>query len=74
MSKHRITKENRPPIKKEPSSDAWEWGLGMAKVDGGEPSAEFLELVERHKRGEISFESLVEHTKHRAKELGSKEG
>jgi len=32
---------------------AWDYALGIIKVDGLEPSPEFLELVEKEKRGEI---------------------
>lgn len=33
---------------------AWDYALGIIKVDGLEPSKEFLELVEKEKRGEIT--------------------
>lgn len=35
-------------------SDAWDYALGIIKVDGLEPSEEFLELVEKEKKGEIT--------------------
>lgn len=38
----------------------WEYALGMIKVDGLEPSPEFLELVEKEKRGEITMEQIKE--------------
>ena len=38
--------------------DAWEFALGMAQVEGVKPDADFLELVERNKRGEISHEKM----------------
>jgi hypothetical protein len=38
---------------------AWDYALGMIKVDGLEPSPEFLELVEKEKRGEISTEEII---------------
>ena len=34
--------------------EAWNFALGIIKVDGLEPSPEFLELVEKEKRGEIT--------------------
>lgn len=33
---------------------AWDYALGMIKIDGLEPSPEFLELVEKEKRGEVT--------------------
>lgn len=37
---------------------AWDFALGLAKIDGIEPSDYFLELVEREKRGEINTEDI----------------
>ena len=37
---------------------AWNYALGIIKVDGLEPSKEFLELVEKEKRGEITREDI----------------
>jgi hypothetical protein len=39
-------------------SEAWDYAIGMIQVDGLEPSAEYLELVEKEKRGELSKEDL----------------
>ena len=33
---------------------AWNYALGIIKVDGLEPSSEFLELVEKEKKGLIT--------------------
>lgn len=38
---------------------AWEYALGIIKVDGLTPSPEFLELVEKEKRGEITTEDII---------------
>lgn len=38
---------------------AWDYALGIIKVDGLEPSAEFLELVEKEKRGEITTNDII---------------
>lgn len=38
---------------------AWDYALGIIKVDGLEPSPEFLKLVEREKRGEITTEDII---------------
>ena len=49
---------------------AWEYALGMIKVDGLEPSKEYLELVEKEKRGEITTDDIrkVLDKKYRAKD------
>lgn len=39
-------------------SKAWDFALGIIKVDGLEPSKEFLELVEKEKKGEITDEDI----------------
>ena len=38
---------------------AWNYALGIIKVDGIEPSLEFLELVEKEKRGEITTDGII---------------
>ncbi|HZK56154.1 MAG TPA: antitoxin VbhA family protein [Desulfosporosinus sp.] len=38
---------------------AWDYALGIIKVDGLEPSPEFLELVEKEKRGEITTSDII---------------
>ena len=38
---------------------AWDYALGIIKVDGVEPSPEFLELVEKEKRGEITTNDII---------------
>jgi hypothetical protein len=38
--------------------EAWELALSLIKVDGLKPSDEFLELVEKEKRGEITVEDI----------------
>jgi hypothetical protein len=49
--------------------EAWDYALGMIKVDGLEPTPDFLELVEREKRGEMTREDIkrVLDTKYRMK-------
>ena len=39
-------------------SKAWDFALGIIKVDGLEPSKEFLELVEKEKKGEITDQDI----------------
>ncbi len=38
------------------SAQAWDYAIGMIKVDGLEPTADFLEYIEKEKRGEVSIE------------------
>ena len=39
-------------------SDAWDYAIGMIRVDGLEPTPDFLEMVEREKRGEMTREEI----------------
>lgn len=39
---------------------AWDYAVGMIKVDGLEPTPEMKELIEREKRGEITMEQVRE--------------
>lgn len=50
-------------------TEAWDYALGMIQVDGLEPSPEYLELVEKEKRGELTREDIkkVLDTKYRMK-------
>ena len=43
---------------KEQDRKAWDYAIGMSKVDGGEPSQEFLDLVEKEINGEISTKDM----------------
>ena len=36
----------------------WEYALGLIKIDGLTPSKEFLDLVEKEKRGEITTDDM----------------
>ena len=38
--------------------DAWDYAIGMIRVDGLEPSTDFLDMVEREKRGELTREDI----------------
>lgn len=42
---------------------AWNYALGLIKVDGLAPSEEFLEMVEMEKRGEITTTEMIERIK-----------
>jgi len=37
---------------------AWDYALGIIKVDGLEPSPEFLAMAEKEKRGEMTLEDI----------------
>ena len=37
---------------------AWDYALGLIKVDGLEPTPEFLEMVEKEKRGEMTLDDI----------------
>lgn len=37
---------------------AWGFAIGVVQLDGLKPSDEFLELVEREKRGEITSKDI----------------
>ena len=38
------------------SSQAWDYAVGMIKVDGLEPTEEFKEYIEKEKHGEITMD------------------
>lgn len=40
------------------NEQAWNYALGIIKVDGLEPSSEFLELVEKEKKGLITDQDI----------------
>ena len=40
--------------------EAWDYAVGMIKVDGLEPTSEMRELIERQKRDEITMEQVRE--------------
>lgn len=40
------------------SNKKWDYSLGMIKVDGLEPSKEFLELVEKEKAGKMTTDDI----------------
>ena len=40
------------------NNKAWDYAIGIVQVDGIKPSKEFLELVEKEKRGEITGDDI----------------
>ena len=52
---------------------AWDFALGLIKVDGLEPSKEFLDLVEKEKRGEITDQDILKYINEKAKKKGERQ-
>lgn len=46
------------PVKGMSKSQAWDYALGMIRVDGLEPTQEFLDLVEKEKDGKMTREDI----------------
>ena len=44
---------------------AWDYALGLIKLDGLEPTPEFLELVEQEKKGEITSTEIIKRLNHK---------
>jgi len=47
-------------VSKMDNSAAWDYAVGMVKVDGLEPTPEMRELIEREKRGEITKDEIYQ--------------
>lgn len=45
-------------VSKERNEAAWNYAIGIVQVDGIKPSDEFMELVEKEKRGELTGEDI----------------
>ena len=41
------------------NSEAWDYAVGMIKVDGLEPTEEFKEYIEKEKRGEVTMADIM---------------
>lgn len=52
---------------------AWDFALGIIKVDNLKVSEEFLELVEKEKKGEITNQDMKNFLDEKYKNLGSKD-
>ena len=48
---------------------AWNFALGLIKVDGLTPSDEMLEMVEMEKRGEITTDEMIQRLHEKYKKL-----
>ena len=53
------------------NSQAWDYAIGMIKVDGLEPTEDFKKYIEKEKRGEVTMEDakLFLDKKYKMKEL-----
>ena len=40
------------------NTQAWDYAVGMIKVDGLEPTQEFKEYIEKEKRGEVTMSDI----------------
>ncbi len=40
------------------NTQAWDYAVGMIKVDGLEPTPEFKEYIEKEKRGEVTMADI----------------
>lgn len=40
------------------NEEAWNYAIGIVQIDGIKPSDDFLELVEKEKRGEITGDDI----------------
>ena len=41
------------------NEQAWDYALGLIKIDGHTPSKEFLELVKKEKNGDITTDDML---------------
>lgn len=39
--------------------EAWDYAIGMLKVDGLKPSEDMMEMIEKEKRGEMTTEDIL---------------
>lgn len=64
---------NSPNLAKEDRRNHWDYAIGMSKVDGGEHSQGFLDLVVREINDEIPEGETLKRTLERWKKLGFKD-
>jgi len=43
------------------NTQAWDYAVGMIKVDGLEPTEEFKKYIEKEKRGEVTMEDIKQY-------------
>ena len=54
------------------NSQAWDYAIGLLKVDGLEPTKEFQFYIEKEKNGELSMEDLKDYLDKKYKVKGRK--
>jgi hypothetical protein len=59
-------------VRKIDSEAAWDYAIGMIKVDGLEPTAEFLKMVEKEKNGEMNLFEIEQALNRKYKMKGDK--
>ena len=42
------------------NTEAWDYAIGMIRVDGLEPTADFKEYIEKEKSGKVTMEDVKE--------------
>ena len=43
------------------NAQAWDYAVGMIRVDGLEPTKEFKEYIEKEKRGEVAMQEIKQY-------------
>ena len=43
------------------NAQAWDYAVGMIKVDGLEPTSDFREYIEKEKRGEVTMADIKQY-------------
>lgn len=49
------------------NTQAWDYAVGMIKVDGLEPTEEFKKYIEKEKRGEVTMADIKKYLDNRYK-------
>ena len=55
------------------NSQAWDYAIGIIKVDGLEPTDDFKEYIEKEKRGEVTMEDAKKYLDKKYKMKETKE-
>lgn len=53
------------------NSQAWDYAIGVLKVDGLEPTKEFQSYIEKEKNGELSMKDLKDYLDKKYKVKGN---
>ena len=55
------------------NTQAWDYAIGLIKVDGLEPSKDLLEYIDKEKRGEVTMEMIKQFLDQKYKKESSQE-